>query len=85
MDLLLNYFSTLFDIIYFRNSSSVSEPLVPLIDILAKRFLIEVLRVIKRELDNKFSNWNILCSTVNLIVRLFMKEETGAFLVVASL
>jgi hypothetical protein len=82
VDLLLGFFSTLFDIIYFRNSSSVSEPLVPLIDILAKRFLIEVLRVIKRELDCKFSNWNILCSTVNLIVRLFMKEETATVLVV---
>lgn len=82
VDSLLGFFSTLFDIVYFRNSSSVSEPLVCLTDVLAKRFLIEVLRVIKRELDCKFSNWNVLCSTVNLIVRLFMKEETASALVV---
>lgn len=79
---MLNFFSTTFDIIYFRNSSSISEPLVCLIDILSKRFLVEVLRVIKRELDCKFCNWVTLCSTVNLIVRLLMKEETAAVLVV---
>ena len=79
----MTFYCTQFDIIYFRNASSISEPLVPLIDVIAKKILLEVLRVIKKELDSKFSNWAVLCSTINLIIRLLMKEETAGVLVVA--
>lgn len=82
IDAILTFFCTLYDMIYFRNACSISEPLVQLIDLISKKSLTEVLKVIKRELDCKFSNWTILCSTMNLIVRLLMKEETAACLVV---
>ncbi len=70
------------DIVYFRNACSISEPLVAMIDVLSKKFLIYVLRVVRRELDSKFSNWVIMCATINLIIRLLMKEETASVMIV---
>lgn len=68
--------------IYFRHGCKVSESLAALIGLISNKFVIKILKIIKKELDGELSTLVILSSTINLIIRLLMKEETATILVV---
>ena len=85
MDSIITFFYTLFDIIYFRHGSKLSESLSALISIISNKFVIKILKIIKKELDVKIVNHVILSSMINLINRLLMKEETANILTVKIL
>lgn len=80
VDSIITFYSALFDIIYFRMDCSMSDALENLIQIISARFVIKMLKIIKKELDSHVTNEVILSSAINLIIRLLMKEETAQIL-----
>ena len=52
--------------------------------LMADKFVVRVLKVLYKEVNNKFVNWNILCTTISLLLRILMKEETASVLLVRN-
>jgi hypothetical protein len=52
--------------------------------LMADKFVVRVLKVLYKEVNNKFVNWNILCTTISLLLRILMKEETAQILLVSN-
>lgn len=82
IDSILSFYNTLFDIIYFRSSAMMNDSLISLINILANRFMIKILKVLKKELDTEVSDILLLCTLINTLMRLLMKEESASVLTV---
>lgn len=82
VDSILSFFNTLFDIIYFRMGSMMNDSLISLIHIVSNRFIIKVLKILKKELDTEVTDIVILCTLINTLMRLLMKEESAAVLTV---
>jgi hypothetical protein len=84
VDTILTFYNTLFDIIYFRTGGIVNDSLISLISILANRFIIKILKILKKELDTEVTDMVILCTLINTLMRLLMKEESAGALTVPS-
>jgi hypothetical protein len=60
----------------------MNDSLISLINILANRFTIKILKILKKELDTEVSDMVILCTLINSLMRLLMKEESASVLTV---
>lgn len=80
---ILTFYNTLFDILYFRNGSTMNDSLVSLVNIISSRFMIKILKIIKKELDGEVTDDTILCTLINTLSRCLMKEDTAQTLIVS--
>lgn len=85
MDAIFNFYSNMLDILLLRGGKHLSEPLRELLQLIAERFVVRILKVLYKEIENEFSNWNFICSSLSLILRLLMKEEIAVVLCVSYL
>lgn len=81
---IFSFYSNLFDILLLRGNLSLTEPLREMAQLMADKFVVRVLKVLYKEVNNKFVNWNILCTTISLLLRILMKEETASILLVST-
>lgn len=82
IDAIFSFFSNMFDILLLREGMELVESLKEIASLIANKFLLRVLKVIYKEIGKEFVDWNMLCSTMGLILRIFMKDEVAETLIV---